>query len=76
MQGNGFRVSDHLVETPSSDLLYTEEVAAMARKSVATIRWLRATGQPPRSGRLGRRVVYRRSDVMAWLESAFEGGAA
>jgi predicted DNA-binding transcriptional regulator AlpA len=60
----------------NSDILYAEDVAALARKPLATIRWLRATGQGPRSGKLGRRVVYRRSDVLAWVESAFEDGAA
>lgn len=44
--------------------------------SEATLRWYRATGRPPRAGRLGRKVVYRRSDVEAWIASAFEDGAA
>lgn len=56
----------------TADIMFTEEVAELSRKSVATIRWLRATGQGPRSGRLGKRVVYRRSDVEAWIEGAFE----
>ncbi len=64
-----------IVETPKSELLYTEEVAALARKSVPTIRWLKSTGQGPRWGKLGRRVVYRRADVEQWIASAFEGGA-
>jgi predicted DNA-binding transcriptional regulator AlpA len=57
------------------DLLTTEEVAAWVRKPVGTMRWLRATGQGPRSAKLGRRVVYRRSDVEAWVAAAFEGEA-
>jgi predicted DNA-binding transcriptional regulator AlpA len=61
-------VSEHI----SSDLMTTEEVAALTRKSVATIRWLKATGTGPKCGKLGRRVVYRRSDVLAWIEAAFE----
>lgn len=59
-----------------SDLLYVEDVAALARKSVATIRWLRAMGRGPRSGKLGNRVVFLRSDVDAWIASAFQDGAA
>lgn len=55
-----------------SDLLYIEEAAEVAKKSVATMRWLRATGQGPRSGKLGRRVVYRRNDIEAWIATAFE----
>jgi predicted DNA-binding transcriptional regulator AlpA len=57
---------------PTDDLLTTEEVAALSRKSVGTIRWLKATGKGPRCGKLGRRVVYRRSDVEAWIQSAFD----
>jgi predicted DNA-binding transcriptional regulator AlpA len=55
------------------ELLTIDEVAAMSRKTPATIRWLRATGQGPRSGKLGRNVVYRRADVEAWIASAFDG---
>lgn len=55
-----------------TDLLYIEEAAPLAKKSVATMRWLRATGQGPRSGKLGRRVVYRREDVEAWVAAAFD----
>jgi predicted DNA-binding transcriptional regulator AlpA len=68
-------VSTQLAETITSDLLTTEEVAALTRKSPATIRWLKATGQGPRCGKLGRRVIYRRADVEAWITSAFEDGA-
>lgn len=62
-------------ESLNSDLMYTEEVAALSRKPVATIRWLKATGQEPKWGKLGRRVVYRRADVESWIASAFEGVA-
>lgn len=68
-------MSTQLVEKLNSDILYTEEVAALSRKTPATIRWLKATGQGPTCGKLGRRVVYRRSDVEAWIASAFERGA-
>ena len=45
--------------------------------SEATLRWWDATGKGgPRSGRLGRRVVYRREDVQAWLDAAFDGSEA
>jgi predicted DNA-binding transcriptional regulator AlpA len=69
-------VSNQLAETIASDLLTTDEVAALTRKSPATIRWLKATGQGPRCGKLGRRVVYRRTDVEAWIDAAFTDGAA
>jgi predicted DNA-binding transcriptional regulator AlpA len=34
--------------------------------------YLRSIGQGPKSGKLGRRLVYRRSDVEAWIASAFD----
>lgn len=61
-----------LMSTNTSDLLDIDEAAALAKKPVSTMRWLRATGQGPRSGKLGRRVVYRREDVEAWIASAFD----
>ncbi len=67
---------EQLAEKINSDLLYTEEVAALARKPVATIRWLKHMGLPPKCGKLGRRVVYRRVDVEQWIASTFEDGLA
>jgi hypothetical protein len=55
-----------------SDLLTVEEVAALTRKPVATLRWLKSTGQGPRCGKLGKRVIYRRADVESWIATAFD----
>jgi excisionase family DNA binding protein len=49
------------------DLLLLEEVAALTRQSVSTIRWLRHKGQAPPGFRLGRRVVFRRAEVEQWI---------
>lgn len=55
------------------DLLTIEEVAQMTRTPVATLRWYRATGQGgPKSAKLGRRVVYRLTDVQEWIDRAFD----
>ncbi len=56
-------------------LLTTTEVAEMTRLPEATIRWFRHAGKGPRSARLGRRVVYRESDVLQWIEDQFAVGA-
>ncbi len=56
-------------------LLTTTEVAEMTRLPEATIRWFRHAGKGPRSARLGRRVVYRESDVLQWIEDQFAAGA-
>lgn len=52
------------------DLLTTEEVAAYFRTVPATVRYWRHVGKGPRSLRVGRRVLYRTSDVRAWAEDA------
>ena len=56
-------------------LLTTTEVADMTRLPEATIRWFRHAGKGPRSAKLGRRVVYRESDVLQWIEDQFAVGA-
>jgi len=49
------------------DLLLLEEVAALTRQSVSTLRWLRHKGVGPCGFRLGRRLVFRRAAVEAWV---------
>ena len=49
------------------DLLTTAEVAQIMRSPVSTLRYWRHLGTGPHGFRLGRRVVYRRADVTAWL---------
>ena len=54
--------------TPSpEDLLLIEDVSAITRRSVGTLRWLRHQGQGPKGHRAGRRIYFRRGDVMEWL---------
>lgn len=53
-------------------LLQTSQVAEMTGLSESTLRYFRHTNQGPRSGKLGRRVVYRRADVEAWIEQQLE----
>jgi excisionase family DNA binding protein len=49
------------------DLLLLPEVAALARMSVSTLRWLRHRGEGPAGFRLGRRVLFRRAAVEEWI---------
>ena len=49
------------------DLLLIAEVAAMTRRSVDTLRWLRHCGEGPPAYRAGRRLYYRRGGVRQWL---------
>jgi excisionase family DNA binding protein len=49
------------------DLLTISEAAELLRAPVATLRYWRHLGTGPASFRLGRRVLYRRDDLRAWV---------
>jgi predicted DNA-binding transcriptional regulator AlpA len=51
----------------ATDLLTITEAAETVRVPVATLRYWRYLGTGPRSFRVGRRVVYRRGEIEAWL---------
>lgn len=58
-------------------LLTVSEVAEITRLPEATLRWFRHEGtKGPRSAKLGRRIVYRESDVRAWIEAQFAAEGA
>ena len=61
------RTADHQPE-----LLTITEAAEVLRTPVATLRYWRHQGIGPRSFRLGRRVLYRRDDVHAWIDAKRE----
>ncbi|NKT14932.1 helix-turn-helix domain-containing protein [Rhodococcus hoagii] len=49
------------------DVLTTKEVSAEYPFPEATLRWMRHCDRGPASFKLGRRVLYRRSDVEEWI---------
>jgi excisionase family DNA binding protein len=51
------------------ELLTITEAAELLRAPVATLRYWRHLGTGPHSFRLGRRVLYRRDDLQAWVEA-------
>ena len=58
-------------------LLTTAEVADLLRTPDATLRYWRYQGIGPRSFRLGpRRVAYKRSDVLSWLDKQYGAQSA
>jgi predicted DNA-binding transcriptional regulator AlpA len=60
---------------PTEDeLLETGDVARVTLIPAGTLRFYRAMDVGPRCFKLGRRVVYRRSDVDAWVAEQ-EGGS-
>ncbi|QIX27462.1 helix-turn-helix domain-containing protein [Nocardioides sp. JQ2195] len=56
-------------------LLRIDDVAAMTGIAANTLRYWRATNTGPRSAKLGRRIVYREADVLAWIDQQFEDGS-
>ena len=52
-----------------TDLLTTEEAARYLTLSPRTLERYRVTGEGPRFLKIGRRVVYRRCDLDAWLKN-------
>jgi excisionase family DNA binding protein len=54
------------------DLLTIAEAAEVLRTPVATLRYWRHRNTGPRSFRLGRRVLYRRDDLRAWIDAQRE----
>jgi len=57
------------------DLMTLEEVAELLRKSPAQIRWMRHNGSGPISAKVAGRVMFRRHDVVAWVEAQFADSA-
>ncbi|WIY81778.1 helix-turn-helix domain-containing protein [Propionimicrobium sp. PCR01-08-3] len=57
-------------------LLSTPELAEVTGLPEATIRYWRYMGTGPKSAKLGRRVVYRESDVRQWIDEQFAKGSA
>ncbi len=58
------------------DYMTTEEVAEHLRTTPATVRWWHSVGKGPASVRVGRRRLYARTDVKAWIEESRGIGAA
>lgn len=57
-------------------LLVMEDVAKMIPTvSLATLRYWRQTGYGPKSAKIGKRVVYRESDVQTWIDAQFKATA-
>ena len=59
-----------------AQLLTLAEAAELSRTPEATLRWRRSQNLKPSSFKLGRRVMYKRSDVEAWIAEAYESGTA
>jgi hypothetical protein len=68
--GRGIRVDQTDSTRVTSDLMTLAEAAALLRTPVATLRYWRYLGVGPAGFRLGRRVVFRRTDLDRWFASS------
>ena len=59
-----------------TELLTIVEAADLLRAPVATLRYWRHRNIGPHSFRVGRRVLYRRDDLQAWVEEQWGRSAA
>lgn len=62
-------------DRPVDELLFADEVAEQLRKSLASFRYMLHRGDGPRSAKIGGRLMFRRSDVDAWLDAQFDESA-
>lgn len=53
-------------------LLRIEDVAEMTGIPVNTWHYWRSTGKGPRPAKLGRRLVWRESQINSWIDEQFE----
>ena len=65
---------DHMTE-PAPALLPLTEAAQLLRAPVAPLGYWRHLGTGPTSFCLGRRVLYRREDLHAWIDRQHAEGA-
>lgn len=62
--------------TERLELLTLQQVAERYNIAENSLRYWRAQGTGPKSARIGRRVMYRATDVEAWVEEQFADGVA
>ena len=57
-------------------LMYVPEVAERLRRSEAQLRWMMHAGTAPRHAKIAGRIVFKQSDVEAFIEKAFADAEA
>jgi hypothetical protein len=67
----GCRLSIDYKERHMDRLLTQAEVAERIRRPLKTMRYWRYVGKGPQGANIAGRILYRESDVEAWLEQQF-----
>ena len=55
------------MDDDTADLMTTPEVAKLVRRPEETLRYWRWRGEGPPSFKIGRRVLYDRTELLAWV---------
>lgn len=61
-------LEDNMTANELSEIPDVPEVSAYTGIPEPTLRWYRSRGMGPRSFRVGRKIRYRKADVLAWLD--------
>lgn len=59
-------------QADNDGLMTSEETAAYLRLSVPALHQMRSRGRGPRAIRVGRRLLFRRGDLVTWAQSRYE----
>lgn len=71
-----FPEGEQMSSSTHHELLTVEEVAALLRVPVRTLHQWRYLDRGPRAAKVGRRLLYRRTDIDTWLDSRSSTPAA
>jgi excisionase family DNA binding protein len=71
-QGSTLTLFKEIQMADLPDYLTTSDVATVLRTSPETVRYWRHESKGPKSFKVGRRVLYAREDVEAWIAAARE----
>ncbi len=69
-------MEDVVIHNLDQPLMISKEVATKARMTIGAFHNLRHRGEGPRGVRVGKRVLYPESEVLAWLNSRVESPKA
>lgn len=57
---------------PSLDLVDVDDVGVMIGRTPASVRWMKHSGQLPRGAKIGGRLVWKRQQIIDWVDAQFD----